>query len=125
MLVVGVDPGTATTGYSLVAEDAEGDLRLVRYGVFETRAGDLVEGRHADDVPVGDARDQGDFVGYGPAWIDQGAEAVDRLAVQEFNRAYLNNGVAGCVQAGGLEVQGDIGAGHEFSDLGLCDGQPE
>ena len=40
MLVIGIDPGTATTGYALVAEDAEGEARLVRYGVFETRAGE-------------------------------------------------------------------------------------
>jgi crossover junction endodeoxyribonuclease RuvC len=40
VLVLGVDPGTATTGYALVAEDAEGELRLDRCGVFETRAGE-------------------------------------------------------------------------------------
>jgi crossover junction endodeoxyribonuclease RuvC len=40
VLVVGVDPGTATTGYALVDEDAEGEARLVRFGVFETRAGE-------------------------------------------------------------------------------------
>ncbi len=40
MLVVGVDPGTATTGYALVREDDEREARLVRYGVFETRAGE-------------------------------------------------------------------------------------
>lgn len=52
MLVVGVDPGTATTGYALVAEDAEGEIRLVRYGVIETRAGEPMPLRllsiHAD-----------------------------------------------------------------------------
>jgi crossover junction endodeoxyribonuclease RuvC len=40
VLVFGVDPGTATTGYALVAEDAQGEARLVRFGVFETRAGE-------------------------------------------------------------------------------------
>jgi crossover junction endodeoxyribonuclease RuvC len=40
VLVLGVDPGTATTGYALVAEDAGGELRLDRCGVFETRAGE-------------------------------------------------------------------------------------
>jgi crossover junction endodeoxyribonuclease RuvC len=39
VLVVGVDPGTATTGYALVSEGADGELRLGRFGVFETRAG--------------------------------------------------------------------------------------
>jgi crossover junction endodeoxyribonuclease RuvC len=38
VLVLGVDPGTATTGYGLVAEDLAGQLRLVRYGVFQTPA---------------------------------------------------------------------------------------
>jgi crossover junction endodeoxyribonuclease RuvC len=40
MLVVGVDPGTATTGYALVNEDAQGEAQLVCFGVFETRAGE-------------------------------------------------------------------------------------
>lgn len=38
MLVLGVDPGTAITGFALVAEDQEGRLQLVRYGVFRTPA---------------------------------------------------------------------------------------
>ncbi len=45
MLVLGVDPGTATTGYALVAEDTQGELRLDRYGVFETRAGEPMAAR--------------------------------------------------------------------------------
>jgi crossover junction endodeoxyribonuclease RuvC len=40
VLVLGVDPGTATTGYALVREDPGGDAGLVRLGVFETRAGE-------------------------------------------------------------------------------------
>jgi len=52
MLVLGVDPGTATTGYSLVAEDVEGNDRLVRFGVIETRAHEAMAVRlrsiHAD-----------------------------------------------------------------------------
>jgi crossover junction endodeoxyribonuclease RuvC len=40
VLVVGIDPGTATTGYALVYEDALGEVRLLRCGVFETRAGE-------------------------------------------------------------------------------------
>ncbi len=39
MLVIGIDPGTAITGYGLVQEDAHGDLRAVAYGVITTRAG--------------------------------------------------------------------------------------
>lgn len=37
-LVLGIDPGTAITGYGLVAEDESGDVRLVRYGAFLTQA---------------------------------------------------------------------------------------
>ena len=39
MIILGIDPGTATTGYGLVAEDASGDAELVGYGVFQTKAG--------------------------------------------------------------------------------------
>ena len=36
MLVIGVDPGTATTGYGLVQENPDGSLSLVDYGVILT-----------------------------------------------------------------------------------------
>jgi len=39
MLVLGVDPGTATTGYALVRETPRGGLELVDYGVILTPAG--------------------------------------------------------------------------------------
>ena len=39
MVTLGIDPGTATTGYALVGEGAAGDPLLLRYGVFTTRAG--------------------------------------------------------------------------------------
>lgn len=38
MLVIGIDPGTATTGYGLVQENADGSLEAVAYGVIETPA---------------------------------------------------------------------------------------
>ena len=38
MLVLGIDPGTATTGYGLVRELADGDLQAVDYGVITTPA---------------------------------------------------------------------------------------
>jgi crossover junction endodeoxyribonuclease RuvC len=38
MLVIGVDPGTATTGYGLVREDPDGSLSLVDYGAILTSA---------------------------------------------------------------------------------------
>jgi crossover junction endodeoxyribonuclease RuvC len=39
MLVLGVDPGTATTGYGLVAEDEAGEARLEGFGAILTEAG--------------------------------------------------------------------------------------
>jgi crossover junction endodeoxyribonuclease RuvC len=39
MLVIGIDPGTATTGYGLVREDQDGSLSAVDYGVILTPAG--------------------------------------------------------------------------------------
>jgi len=40
MLVLGIDPGTATTGYGLVREKSDGALEMVDYGVVETPAGE-------------------------------------------------------------------------------------
>jgi crossover junction endodeoxyribonuclease RuvC len=38
MVVIGIDPGTATTGYGLVRENEDGSLALVDYGVILTPA---------------------------------------------------------------------------------------
>ncbi|MCL4239320.1 MAG: crossover junction endodeoxyribonuclease RuvC [Anaerolineae bacterium] len=38
MLVLGIDPGTATTGYGLVRESPHGDLTAVAFGVITTPA---------------------------------------------------------------------------------------
>jgi crossover junction endodeoxyribonuclease RuvC len=38
MLVLGVDPGTATTGYGVVRELPNGDLEAVDYGIITTPA---------------------------------------------------------------------------------------
>jgi crossover junction endodeoxyribonuclease RuvC len=38
MLVVGIDPGTATTGYGFIREDAQGSLEVVDFGVILTPA---------------------------------------------------------------------------------------
>jgi crossover junction endodeoxyribonuclease RuvC len=40
MLVIGIDPGTARTGYGLVETSISGALKLIRYGVINTPAGD-------------------------------------------------------------------------------------
>ena len=36
MLVIGIDPGTATTGYGLVKEERDGSLSVVDYGAIVT-----------------------------------------------------------------------------------------
>lgn len=36
MLVLGIDPGTAITGYGLVREEDSGDLTVVEFGVIRT-----------------------------------------------------------------------------------------
>ena len=38
MLILGIDPGTALTGYGLVCEDQPGQLEAVAYGVIDTPA---------------------------------------------------------------------------------------
>lgn len=38
MLALGIDPGTATTGYGLVAETADGGLRVIEFGAILTPA---------------------------------------------------------------------------------------
>lgn len=39
MIALGIDPGTATTGYGLVRETSQGDFVAVEYGVVLTPAG--------------------------------------------------------------------------------------
>ena len=43
MLVVGIDPGTATTGYGFVRESDQGNLEVVDFGVILTQAGEQPE----------------------------------------------------------------------------------
>jgi crossover junction endodeoxyribonuclease RuvC len=38
MIVLGIDPGTATTGYGLVTETPEGNLKAIDFGVILTPA---------------------------------------------------------------------------------------
>ena len=45
MLVLGIDPGTAITGYGLVREDDEGNLAVVEFGVIRTPSGDTMPQR--------------------------------------------------------------------------------
>lgn len=39
MLVIGIDPGTATTGYGLVQDDEDGALVVCAFGVIQTPPG--------------------------------------------------------------------------------------
>jgi len=45
MQVVGIDPGTATTGYGFVEETANGELQVIDYGVIVTAAKQPLEKR--------------------------------------------------------------------------------
>lgn len=45
MLVLGIDPGTATTGYGLVRQTLQGDLEVVDFGVVVTPPGVAAEKR--------------------------------------------------------------------------------
>lgn len=39
MVVIGIDPGTATTGYGILREQPSGQLEVIDYGVIQTAAG--------------------------------------------------------------------------------------
>ena len=45
MLVIGIDPGTATTGYGIVEENARKEIHAVTYGIIKTEPGVLAEQR--------------------------------------------------------------------------------
>lgn len=45
MKVIGIDPGTATTGYGIVEEDSSGAIKIVAYGVILTAPQCSVENR--------------------------------------------------------------------------------
>ena len=45
MLIIGVDPGTASTGYGLVRQIQGGELELVDYGVFTTPSDQCMSNR--------------------------------------------------------------------------------
>lgn len=45
MVVVGIDPGTATTGYGFVAETDQGELKIIECGVIQTPANEPMEQR--------------------------------------------------------------------------------
>ena len=45
MVVIGIDPGTALTGYGLVQEKEDGGLKVLDYGVIQTPSGQLMPER--------------------------------------------------------------------------------
>jgi crossover junction endodeoxyribonuclease RuvC len=45
MLVIGIDPGTATTGYGLVRQKAQGELITIDFGVIKTSSKSLMTDR--------------------------------------------------------------------------------
>ena len=45
MLVIGIDPGTATTGYGIIEENDKKEIRVVTYGIIKTEANLLAEKR--------------------------------------------------------------------------------
>jgi crossover junction endodeoxyribonuclease RuvC len=45
MAVIGIDPGTALTGYGIVEELDDGSLKAIDYGVFRTGANEAPEAR--------------------------------------------------------------------------------
>jgi crossover junction endodeoxyribonuclease RuvC len=45
MAVIGIDPGTAITGYGIVEELGDGSLRAIDYGVLKTTANEITEVR--------------------------------------------------------------------------------
>jgi crossover junction endodeoxyribonuclease RuvC len=40
MRIIGIDPGTAITGFSILEKDHKGDLKLLDYGCIRTHAGE-------------------------------------------------------------------------------------
>lgn len=48
MLVIGIDPGTASTGYGLIRQRSDGQLHLVDYGLISTAAGQPLPSRLLD-----------------------------------------------------------------------------
>jgi len=48
MLVIGIDPGTASTGYGLIRQSQNNQLELVDYGLISTAAGQSMPTRLLD-----------------------------------------------------------------------------
>lgn len=50
MLILGLDPGTATTGYGLVKTNGEGSLKAIEWGLIETSQKDGSHGKRFAEI---------------------------------------------------------------------------
>ncbi len=78
------------------------------------RAGELLEPGLADDILVADAGQQGDFIGDGPAGVDERGEGLDRLSITVFDGANLDDRVLFSTQPGRFQVQRNVDARQQF-----------
>jgi len=124
VIVLGIDPGTATTGYGLVGEDAEGAARLLRYGTILTPAGQpmperlyslhqllsaLIQGSAAEAVAVEElffSRNVTTALTVGQArGVVLLAAAQARLPVYEYKPAEVKQALVGYGDAAKQQVQ--------------------
>jgi crossover junction endodeoxyribonuclease RuvC len=124
MLMMGIDPGTATTGYAFVREDSEGEPVAVAYGVILTAAGqpmahrlqqiytritELIATHKPDEVAIEEM-----FFGKNVTaaiTVAQGrgvtllALANAQLPIREYKPAEVKQAVAGAGNAGKKQIQ--------------------
>jgi crossover junction endodeoxyribonuclease RuvC len=124
LIVVGIDPGTAATGYGVVARDRGGAVSLLECGVIRTQSGDplparlrqIHEGvvevlvRHAADVLAVETAFYGRNVrttvvlGHARA-AAMLAAAMRDLPVAEYSPAEVKNAVTGSGRASKEQMQ--------------------
>ncbi len=102
---LGVQHGRVEAGEVAADEHAPIDKGL------HVRGHDLQRGSVLD-VGRADAGQGLDAVGYGLTGVDEGGEAVDDAVAGEPDGADLHDGVRLGIEAGGLEIQGNVGAGQ-------------
>lgn len=124
MKILGVDPGTAVTGYGVVALEGGGAVSLLECGVIRTdrllpmpqRLQDIFEGlgevmdRHAPDAVAVEGvfygRNVRTTVALGQArGVILLAGATRRLAVHEYSPAEVKNAITGTGRASKEQVQ--------------------
>ncbi len=124
MLVLGIDPGIATTGYGLVRERADGDIEMVAYGAIQTPAHEelparlqqvyravrqLVETHHPDSAAIERllfGKNVTTAMAVGQArGVTMLALADCGVAIAEYTPASIKQAVAGYGNAGKAQVQ--------------------